>query len=55
MADTAVLLALNLAAAKAAKLAIDYAQGKLWPGDLSAGITEVETALLDARKGVIHG
>jgi hypothetical protein len=55
MSDTNVTLALRLAAAKAAKLASDYEQNRLWPGDLSAGILEIESTLSDARKGDSRG
>lgn len=44
MSDQAVIY-MYLVAAKAAQLAQDMKTGKLWPGDLSSGIGEIQEAL----------
>lgn len=36
---------MRLAAAKAAQLAMDLEKGRLWPGDLSFGIGQIQDAL----------
>lgn len=44
-----VVLALNLIAAKAQKLARDLETNKLWEGDLPRGLAEIHSALQDAQ------
>lgn len=44
------LLALKLIAAKAAKLAHDLEHGRLWDGDLQAGVAEIASALQQVRE-----
>lgn len=49
---------MRLAAAKAAQLALDLENGRLWPGDLSSGIGEIQDALRKCQQadgGVEHG
>lgn len=46
----AALLALRLIAAKADKLADDLEHSRLWEGDLSRGLGEIQVALEDARR-----
>lgn len=41
---------LRLIAAKAEQLAMKYAQGKLWEGDLQTGLSEIYQALSDAQQ-----
>jgi len=41
---------LRLIAAKAEQLAMKYAQGKLWEGDLQSGLDEIYRALDEARQ-----
>lgn len=47
---TTVILALELAAAKAAKLAADAKANKLWPGEVASGCAEIHAALNDAER-----
>lgn len=44
MSDT-VTMRLELIAAKARQLATDVKYGKLWPGDLSRGLSEIQEQL----------
>lgn len=39
---------LELAAALARSLAMDYANGRLWPGDLERQLAEIQAALNEA-------
>ena len=39
--DESIAARLDLIAAKAKQLAIDYRNGKLWDGDLSRGMCEI--------------
>jgi len=41
------VVALRLVAAQAQKLADDLDAGRLWPGDLSDGLSTINTALRD--------
>ena len=50
MMNERVLLALQLIAAKSAKLAYDYQHGKLWPGQLNEGAAEIAEALRDVTE-----
>ncbi len=45
---------MRLAASKAAQLANDLEKNRLWPGDLSSGIGEIQDALRKCQ-GADHG
>ena len=43
--DESTTARLELIAAKAKQLALDYKNGKLWAGDLTKGISEISTQI----------
>jgi hypothetical protein len=50
--NDAIAVYLDLAAAKAKQLAMDYRSGRLWEGDIQAGIGEITQNLQKALTGV---
>lgn len=52
---TVAVMALKLIAAKAAKLADDLERGRLWEGDLAAGVAEIRKQLADAERPAGRG
>lgn len=48
--DESIAVRLELAAAKAKQLALDYRNGKLWDGDLDRGKSEIISQLSQIRK-----
>lgn len=50
MSREIVILKLELIAAKAAQLASDYKNDRLWEGELQRGLGEIATQLRDAEQ-----